>query len=61
MSTTAVGATQANEVLALKKRLKATWMTGNYDLFARFMEKDSEPFFRRLGRREGAIDVQINP
>ena len=33
----------------LKTRLKTTWMTGNYDLFSRFMEKDAEQFFRRLG------------
>jgi hypothetical protein len=25
----------------LKIRLKATWMTGDYDLFSRFMEKDA--------------------
>jgi hypothetical protein len=29
----------------LKVRLKATWMTGDYDLFSRFMEKDAEQFF----------------
>jgi len=32
----------------LKTRLKATWMTGDYDLFSRYMEKESEQFFRRL-------------
>jgi SAM-dependent methyltransferase len=32
----------------LKTRLKATWMTGDYDLFSRYMEKDSEQFYRRL-------------
>lgn len=32
----------------IKTRLKATWMTGDYDLFSRYMEKDSEQFFRRL-------------
>ena len=26
----------------LKVRLKSTWMTGDYDVFARFMEKDAE-------------------
>ena len=26
----------------LKTRLKTTWMTGDYDLFSRFMEKDTE-------------------
>src|SRR5439155_18098295 len=33
----------------LKMRLKTTWMTGDYDVFSRFMEKDAEQFFRRLG------------
>ncbi len=43
----------------LKTRLKATWMTGDYDLFSRFMEKDAEQFFRRLGVTPGArlLDV----
>ena len=43
----------------LKVRLKTTWMTGDYDLFSRFMEKDAERFFRRLGVTPGArlLDV----
>ncbi|MFY9554292.1 MAG: class I SAM-dependent methyltransferase [Blastocatellia bacterium] len=43
----------------LKTRLKTTWMTGDYDLFSRFMEKDAEHFFRRLGVAPGArlLDV----
>ena len=43
----------------LKTRLKTTWMTGNYDLFSRFMEKDAEQFFRRLGVTPGTrlLDV----
>jgi SAM-dependent methyltransferase len=32
----------------LKTRLKATWMTGDYDLFSRYMEQQSEVFYRRL-------------
>ena len=28
----------------LKTRLKSTWMTGDYDLFSRFMQKDAEQF-----------------
>ena len=32
----------------LKTRLKATWMTGDYDLFSRYMEKGSAQFFHRL-------------
>jgi SAM-dependent methyltransferase len=43
----------------LKTRLKTTWMTGDYDLFSRFMEKDAEEFFRRLGVTPGTrlLDV----
>ena len=43
----------------LKTRLKTTWMTGNYDLFSRFMEKDAEQFFLRLGVTPGTrlLDV----
>lgn len=44
---------------ALKQRLRSTWMTGNYEQFARYMETDAEQFFARLGVRQGAklLDV----
>ena len=43
----------------LKSRLKATWMTGDYDVFSRYMEKDAERFFQRLGIKPGTrlLDV----
>jgi ubiquinone/menaquinone biosynthesis C-methylase UbiE len=43
----------------LKARLKTTWMTGDYDRFSRFMEKDAERFFARLGVTPGTrlLDV----
>src|SRR5262249_38902998 len=43
----------------LKTRLKATWTTGDYDRFSRYMEKDAEEFFRRLGVTPGTrlLDV----
>ena len=43
----------------LKTRLKATWMTGDYDLFSRFMEKDAEQFFTGLNVKPGTqlLDV----
>ncbi|HST21525.1 MAG TPA: methyltransferase domain-containing protein [Blastocatellia bacterium] len=43
----------------LKTRLKTTWMTGDYDVFSRFMEKDAERFFQRLGIKPGTrlLDV----
>ena len=43
----------------LKSRLKATWMTGDYDAFARFMEKGAEKIFQRLKVQPGTklLDV----
>jgi len=43
----------------LKSRLKTTWMTGDYDVFARYMEKDAEAFYQRLGVAQGTrlLDV----
>ena len=43
----------------LKTRLKSTWMTGDYDVFARYMEKDAEVFYQRLGIKPGTrlLDV----
>jgi SAM-dependent methyltransferase len=43
----------------LKVRLKTTWMTGDYDVFARYMEKDAEVFYQRLGIKPGTrlLDV----
>lgn len=60
MTTTAQTALQtAPDVLELKKRLKATWMTGDYDTFARYMEADAITFYNRLGISPGArlLDV----
>lgn len=50
---------QNTELSELKARLKSTWMAGDYDVFARYMEKDSEPFFQRLGSKPGTklLDV----
>ena len=48
------------ELDELKTRLKATWMTGDYDLFSRYMEKESEPFFRRLGIRTGTGATKVD-
>src|SRR5262245_24507397 len=43
----------------LKTRLKTTWMTGHYNLFSHYMEKDAERFFQRLGVTPGTrlLDV----
>ncbi len=48
-----------NELDQLKARLKVTWMTGDYDLFSRYMETDAHLFFRRIGIGAGdrVLDV----
>jgi 2-polyprenyl-3-methyl-5-hydroxy-6-metoxy-1,4-benzoquinol methylase len=47
------------EVDDLKARLKKTWMTGDYDVFSRYMQDDAEQFYSRLGIAPGArlLDV----
>lgn len=59
MSTTTKETPALQAMDDLKTRLKATWMTGNYDLFSRFMEKETEPFFQSLEIAPGArlLDV----
>jgi 2-polyprenyl-3-methyl-5-hydroxy-6-metoxy-1,4-benzoquinol methylase len=37
----------------LKARLRATWMTGDYDVFSRYLEPDAHLFFRRIGVAPG--------
>jgi ubiquinone/menaquinone biosynthesis C-methylase UbiE len=43
----------------LKTRLKTTWMSGDYDVFSRFLQNDAELFFQRLGVKPGTrlLDV----
>jgi SAM-dependent methyltransferase len=48
-----------DEFQQLKTRLKVTWMTGDYDLFSRFMEKDAIVFFRRLGLSTGTTLLDV--
>ena len=59
MNATANDAQTMQDFKQLKNRLKTTWMTGDYDLFSRFMRKDAERFFRRLGVTPGTrlLDV----
>jgi 2-polyprenyl-3-methyl-5-hydroxy-6-metoxy-1,4-benzoquinol methylase len=59
MSAITIEKQTSSEFDELKTRLKTTWMTGNYDLFSRFMEEDAEQFFRRLGVTPGTrlLDV----
>jgi SAM-dependent methyltransferase len=53
------GATTAIDIDALKARLKATWMDGNYDYFSRFMESSAVGFLDRLSVDPGSelLDV----
>ena len=59
MSAIAKATQTSKEFDELKTRLKTTWMTGDYDIFSRYMEKDAEQFFRRLGVTPGTrlLDV----
>lgn len=59
MHTTGVQTQLSPEFEALKQRLKATWMTGNYDVFSRFMQRGAEEFYARLRVAPGArlLDV----
>jgi SAM-dependent methyltransferase len=48
-----------HELHLLKQRLKTTWMTGDYDAFSRYMEKDAELFFWRLGITPGTRVLDV--
>jgi SAM-dependent methyltransferase len=47
------------DIDALKARLKATWMDGNYDYFSRFMESSAVEFLDRLGVEAGTSLLDI--
>ena len=53
MNTTAAAIQPAAEFEQLKTRLKATWMTGDYDVFSRHMEAGAKEFFERLNVKPG--------
>src|SRR5213593_2454978 len=59
MNAIAKDAKTSQDFEQLKNRLKTTWMTGDYDLFSRFMKKDAVQFFQRLGVTRGTrlLDV----
>ena len=59
MIATATQKKMTREMEELKGKLKATWMTGHYDVFARFMEADAVEFYRRLALPAGVrlLDV----
>ena len=47
------------DIDALKTRLKATWMDGNYDYFSRFMESSAVDFLDRLGVVAGSSLLDV--
>jgi len=47
------------DIDALKTRLKATWMDGNYDYFSRFMESSAVQFLDRLAIAPGASLLDV--
>src|SRR5215470_9488935 len=59
MSATSNEQQPGTEFDQLKTRLKTTWMTGDYDLFSRYMQKDAELFYGRLELAPGTrlLDV----
>lgn len=59
MSEIAKKAQTTTEFEQLKNRLKTTWMTGDYDLFSRYLEKDAERFYQRLGVKPGTRLLDI--
>ncbi len=59
MNAVAVATPAIDNFALLKNRLKSTWMTGDYDLFSRYMEKGAVEFYERLGVTPGSrlLDV----
>jgi 2-polyprenyl-3-methyl-5-hydroxy-6-metoxy-1,4-benzoquinol methylase len=47
------------EMHALKHRLRATWMAGDYDRFSRFMESSAVEFLDRVGIPPGASLLDV--
>jgi SAM-dependent methyltransferase len=55
----AIATQSAGEIDQLKTRLKTTWMTGDYEVFARYLEKGAEEFFERLGIAPGSTLLDV--
>ncbi len=51
--------TTTTDITALKARLKATWMDGNYDYFSRFMERSAVEFLDRRGDVAGLAVLDV--
>jgi SAM-dependent methyltransferase len=48
-----------SDISQLKARLKATWMTGDYDVFSRYLEPDAHLFLRRIGVEPGQSVLDV--
>jgi SAM-dependent methyltransferase len=56
---TTTATTTPTDIDALKTKLKATWMAGNYDYFSRFMESSAVEFLDRLSVEAGASLLDV--
>jgi SAM-dependent methyltransferase len=56
---TTIANTVNTDIDALKTRLKATWMDGNYDFFSRFMEASAYQFLDRLAVDSGSSLLDV--
>ena len=59
MTATGTATGTAVDMGALKARLKATWMDGNYDYFSRFMESSAVEFLDRRGIEPGTSLLDV--
>jgi SAM-dependent methyltransferase len=50
---------ETTEIDSLKTRLKATWMTGDYDRFSRYMEQDARVFYENLDVAPGCQMLDV--
>lgn len=58
-TTTTATTTTTTDIDALKARLKATWMDGDYDYFSRFMESSAVEFLDRINVPPGASLLDV--
>jgi 2-polyprenyl-3-methyl-5-hydroxy-6-metoxy-1,4-benzoquinol methylase len=56
---TATATTTTTDIDALKAKLKATWMDGNYDYFSRFMQDGAAEFVGRMGMKRGSTFLDV--
>src|ERR1700746_1229238 len=59
MTTNAAVSPAINKIDQLNTRLKGIWMSGDYDIFSRYMEPDAYLFFRRLAVESGQSFLDV--